>query len=276
MAARNSLTRAVVLFVLGLCSIAFRWLSLPSLFFCLVTLLTMPRKTNVPDPCRIWSLLWLSAIATSIGLTRFVYLDAVPGIVQAGEQSVMQTAVSHLREILRVEDALRNAAVNDADGDGIGSAALIGELAGTLPVRHGNLRHIPLNKRFQSSVDTPIGPAAILDGYAFIVCLRTTDGSYSARPNSDFDEESGEREFFAYAWPVDASRASFAIDAKDRILTRPNSKLGRPTYFGQLHPPDCAIVANAAVADGWSSWHGKKPRTRADRSQRTGWQNHDG
>jgi hypothetical protein len=211
----------------------------------------------------MWPMLWLAAAATLVGLTRFVYLDAVPGIVQGGEQAVMQRAVSHLREILRVEDAMRKLPLNDSDADGVGSAALIGELAGVIPARHGSVKQVPLNKRFQSTVDTPIGPAAVIDGYAFAVCLKTQSGDYSAKPGSAFDEEASEREFVALAWPLDASRSAFAIDADDRILARKNLDPSRPTYAGQMHPPSCKTVATAAEADGWTPWRGKQPRHRS-------------
>lgn len=276
MTVRDPFTRAMSLLVLGLCSVVLRWLSLPSLFFCLVALLITPREPRDPRLRRTWAALWLAALCTLIGLTRFVYLDAVPGIVQGGEQAVMQRAVSHLREILRVEDALRATSTNDADADGIGSAGLIGELAGVTPLRHGFIERPPLNKRFQSTVDTPIGPAAAIDGYLFVVCLPTIDGGYSARPGSSFDEESSEREFYAFAWPMDRSRNSFAIDATDRILVRSNAIVGANAYFGQLHPPDCAAVANDAAGDGWLPWRGKHARKGATLPKRANRVNQDG
>ncbi|HEY5955609.1 MAG TPA: hypothetical protein VIV60_03605 [Polyangiaceae bacterium] len=259
---RLSLQVALVL-SLALIAVVWRWLSLVSLFVCLVTLLTYPRGSGVKGSRWAWPILWVAASATLVGLTRFVYLDAVPGIVQGGEQAVQQRAVSHLREILRVEDAMRQAGVNDADGDGIGSAPLIGELAGVIPARKGVLGQIPLNKRFQATVDTPIGPAAVIDGYAFAVCLRTLVGNYSAKPGERFDEEASERMFVALAWPLDSSRSAFAIDADDRILMRMNHVPGRPNYAGQMHPPDCGTVADAASNDGWVPWRGKQPRPQA-------------
>lgn len=246
--------------LLGLLSIPLRWLALPGLF--LVLLLLLLGHATAPGPKRRWRQLAIGtgALTTAIGLYQFVRLDAVPGIVQGGEQAVMKRAVSHLREILRVQDAMRKNAAIDPDGDGLGSMAFIGELSGSVPVRSGKLERPPLNRRFQTTQDTPIGKAAMIDGYYFVVCLPTTTGGLSANSRDVVNEEQSEHQFLAYAWPEVETRNAYAISADDEILTRPPRVQGRPPYYGQLHPPDCAAALRGSTSDGWQRWQGKKPR----------------
>jgi hypothetical protein len=210
--------------------------------------------------------LFVAAGGTLVGLVRFVRLDAVPGIVSGGEQAVAKRAVSHLREILRVEDAMRRNGAIDPDGDGVGSAAFIGELSGSTPARHGRIEPPPLNRRFQMMKDTPIGRAAFIDGYYFIICLPKRQGGFGAGSGMDVDEERSEQSFLSYAWPEDPNRESYALDADERIWARSPNVPGRPTYFGQLHPPDCGAVLENPTKDGWSAWRGKKPRANREKS----------
>lgn len=260
--APRSLSRHLPLLglALGVLSIPLRWLSLPGLFVVLLLLLLGHASSNGPN--RVWRqfAVVVATLSTAIGLYQFVRLDAVPGIVQGGEQAVMKRAVSHLREILRVEDALRKNAAIDPDGDGRGSMAFIGELSGSVPPRSGKLLRPPLNRRFQTTQDTPIGKAALIDGYYFIVCLPAARGGYTADGTTPVDDERSERQFLAYAWPEAESRSAYSIDAEDEILTRPPRVEGRPTYSGQMHPPDCSATLRERERDGWTRWRGKKPR----------------
>jgi hypothetical protein len=243
-----------------------RWLSLPALFFVIVLVLT---RADVAAGVRkrfCQGALLVAALGTLVGLFRFVRQDAVPGIVSGGEQAVAKRAVSHLREILRVEDAVRRSGVIDPDGDRVGSAAFIGELSGSIPARHGHIERPPLNRRFQTTKDTPVGKAAFIDGYYFIVCLPTLKGGYAAVPGTDIDEERSEQSFLVYAWPEDPNRETYALDADERIWARSPTIPGRPTYFGQLHPPDCEAAAENPTKDGWVAWRGKKPRANRGNS----------
>jgi len=263
----NAVKWSVSCLVLGLASIHFRWLALPGLF--LTLLVNVLGTANSAGVYKRSSQLAVAVgtLGTLAGLFRFVRLDAVPGIVQGGEQAVMIQAVSHLREILRVEDAIRDSADIDPDGDGHGSAAFIGELSGSAIARYGHIDRPPLNRRFQTTKDTPLGKAAMIDGYYFAVCLPTKAGTYSAISSTEIDDEMSERKFIAYAWPEASTRNTFAIDANDEILTRPPSVLGRPTYYGQLHPPNCSVATSDRESDGWKPWRGKKPRAARVKNQ---------
>src|SRR5450432_2610684 len=60
--------------------------------------------------------LLVAALCATVGVFRFLVLEAVPGMVEGGTNATEQRVVSHLREILFAEDALRRNTFVDPDG----------------------------------------------------------------------------------------------------------------------------------------------------------------
>jgi hypothetical protein len=231
-----------------------------AVFSSLVGFLTLPKSGR--ERVAALSLAGLAALGTTVGMIRFVTGPALQGIVEAGTRAAGQRAVSRLREIVFAEDGMRRMAAIDGDGDGVGSAALLGELSGATPLRTGGTLGVPvLSREYRPTVETASGPAAAIQGYLYQVCLPQADGGFSAVPGALVDEESAERRFLAYAWPESAadrlSRVYF-IDEHERILVSSNrGDDGGLLYVGARRTPSCL---RAELDARFRPWRDKKPR----------------
>jgi hypothetical protein len=259
--AQIAIAAALTLALAALASIVYTKLSLPVGFLTFLGFLSLPPKA--PERRRLVQLLLaVAAVASTAGFARFIVLEAAPGMIQGGRNRTEQHAVSRLREIMVAEDALRKTAVVDPDGDRVGSAALLSELTGAAGVRGADrlARPILSPRHYRTLDETPIGPAALIAGYYFIVCLPTPAGGWTARPGEAVDEERAERRFLAYAWPAATGgpTAAFFIDEHETILTSENLEAGAPRFAGQFFPPRCDSALTEPGA--WSAWRGKKPR----------------
>jgi hypothetical protein len=221
-------------------------------------------KTKSPELRPAKLALAIAAVCSATATVRFAVTEAMPGIVRGGTYASEQRAVSRLREILFAEDVLRRKAMHDPDGDGVGSAALLGELTAEDGMRGARRLAPPLLEGYPKLVDTPIGPAAELGGYLFAVCLPVSGGGFSAREGETVDEERAERRFVAYAWPIGkgSGSAAYFLDEHERILTAPSSFAPGPERrSGYGNPPPCDDALAPATSGEWKPWRKKKPRT---------------
>lgn len=205
-------------------------------------------------------LLAVAALASTVGLLRFLVLEAIPGIVAGGNRFTEQRAISRLRELLFAEDSARHLAAHDPDGDHVGSALLLAELTAELPVRRGVRLQAPLLDGYPKRTDTSIGPAAEIGGYFLVVCLPKQGGGFTAQPADSVDEELAERRFIAYAWPSGTAPGlsqAVALDEHERILLAPSR---RGLRFGFAAPPSCDDAAGEATRTDWKPWKNKQPR----------------
>ncbi len=207
----------------------------------------------------------LASVCSAVALVLFVQREAFPSLVTAGNEARGFGAVSRLREILFIEDVMRQKAYLDPDHDGIGSAGLVVELSGKVPLRGRETLSPPLlNQTYSHIEDTKIGPAAVVAGYFLIVCLPRVGGGFTARPGDPVDDESAERRFVAYAWPAAAqhgSQEAYFLDEHENILLDENGAGGEPHYAGQYFPPPCDAALAEPTRGEWRVWKGKKPRT---------------
>jgi hypothetical protein len=250
----------------GLCGVAASSLLLLKLApFVLVAVfiayLALPRGVN-----RLLSWLTLAAgVLAMIGFFRFLIVEAMPGIVEAGTRATEDTAVSKLREILFAEDSMRRRADVDPDHDGIGSAGLLDELTGRVALRGVHRLEPPILERYPLPLETALGPAVPMGGYLFIICLPTPGGGWTARPASEVDEEAAERHFVAYAWPAADKRGlldAFFIDEHERILfSHSGEPEGHRSRLGLERPPTCDDALAPKTREAWQAWKGKRPRT---------------
>jgi hypothetical protein len=259
---RRTLGWLAGLLLVGAGAAAIPPLSVPAGVVVLILALSFPsaRRFRV----RFYVAVGLAALGTLVGLVRFATSKAMLGIVETGQSITATTALSKLREIVSAEDAARRTAAWDPDHDGIGSAGLVGALAGAFPFRPGApATPLVLNKYFQKQVETPIGPASLVDGYLFIVCLPTPSGDLTARPGDAVDDEFAERRFVVYAWPSVASgmSAAFFGDEHERLSFIDPPREAVPPYLGAEKPPACD-AAFGAGASVWKTWKNKKPRER--------------
>ncbi len=235
-----------------------------SVFAVLALVIALASAVRFAHPRRSSFLLalGLGTLLSGVGLYRFVTGDALSGIIEARGRATSAHAVSLLREILFAEDAARRYAMIDPDGDGIGSAGLLGELTGAQPARGRiHLAHPPLAPRLTPHVITPSGPALSADGYLYLVCLPGVGGTWVTRPDGAVDEELAERRWVAYAWPESSDGPhveTYFIDEHERILTFDNVD---PTGARILAGPERAPACDFALGNArFVPWKGKKPR----------------
>jgi hypothetical protein len=223
-------------------------LGLPAAFLSFIGVLALPRR-DAPGARGARLLVALSVACASVGVVRFVVEVAMAGIVRGGRAAAEQRAVSWLRDVLFAQDAMRKAGWIDPDRDGVGSAALLGELCSGDPLRGQSARRSGV-LTCGELIETPIGPAARKGGYLFAVCLPVRGGGWSAMPSADVDEDAAERSFIAYAWPDADGRFddTFFLDQDENIQ--------------QLAlPPGVALSCDVArTRPGWKPWRGKRAR----------------
>jgi len=256
---RPLLLRTVLAAAAALVSIYFTKLGLFAAAGTFVAWASLPRAEKGELRRERW-LLVVAALAASVGLLRFLVLEAIPGIVAGGNRFTEQRAISRLREVLFAEDTARRIAAHDPDGDHVGSAALLGELTGELGLRRGNHLPVPLLESFPKLVDTSVGPASEIGGYLLLVCIPKLGGGFTAQPLDAVDEELAERRFIAYAWPSGTAPGlnnAVALDEHEQISLAP-AKPGLRYGFGA--PPSCNDVVASETRGAWTAWRHKQPR----------------
>jgi hypothetical protein len=249
--------RLVALVALGIVANAWVELSIVAVLLILIITLSLPPLSRRARRIT-YAVVIASAVASGAGLLRFALTKAITGITEGGQRAASKSALWRLREVLLAEDALRKGALVDVDGDGIGEARLIDELAGVAGADRASLNL--LNYQFKERVETPLGGAIRVASHLFIVCLPTTGGGWSAHASAAVDHESSERRFVAYAWPDDGApdvNDVWFLDEHENILL-----LSQTTrrYHGRSHPPPCD--AALGEAKGWTRWKDKQPRDR--------------
>jgi hypothetical protein len=231
----------------------------------LLHVIALAATTRLEARERRWvlPLLLVSAACTAIAMTKFVLSDALTGIIEARGRDSSARAVSILREILFAEDAMRRYAFIDPDGDGVGSAARLGELTGVHGARGGKaLPTPPLEARLAPGVSTRSGPALEQGGYLFVVCLPGPGGRWATGPRDEVDDEAAERRFVAYAWPSAADAphsAAFFMDEHERILESDNRSGAGLRLVGPSSSPSCSDALDHAAL--YRPWRGKAART---------------
>ncbi len=213
--------------------------------------------------------LGLSLALAVVGLGRFVLVEALPGIVEAGGRASGGRAVSVLREISFAQDASRRHGLIDPDRNGVGGAGRLGELTGGVPARGARqLETPPLAPYLTPRILTPEGPAAEEQDYLYLVCVPGADGKLTARADAPVDERLAERRFVAYAWPRRGSHqtAAFFIDEHERILESDNGAAAGHTepdrlrLIGAERTPRCNDALAPETQKEWRVWRNKAPR----------------
>jgi hypothetical protein len=240
----------VLLLLLGVAAAFWPIVALPAAFASLLgwLALRLPSPADLPRP-RLW--LMLGTLGAAVGMSRFVVLDAVPGIVGGGRRAVEDQVVSRLRDVLFAEDAMRRGGWIDPDHDGIGSAAFLSELCGGEPLRGQPARETPVLHCGELETSA-LGPAARAGVYLYAVCLPGASGGWATRPGDAVDEEAAERRFLAYAWPSEDSPFSSAyfIDEHENIRVSPD-------VWARGEPPRCDAALSGSP---WPAWRNKTPR----------------
>jgi hypothetical protein len=259
-APQRQLVISGLVLLLSLAASFFSLLALPALVGTFIAFVAASRLPGARKRAN-YALLAVSGALSVFAFVRFLKTEAVAGIVQGGTRATEGRAVSRLREILFAEDVMRRHATWDPDGDGIGSAGLLGELTGELGVR-GHLPLVPpLLEGIPRAQTTSLGPAHVVAGYYFAVCLPTRDGGFSALPEAAFDDEASERRFLAYAWPVAENLGlsyAFMLDEHENIL-QAEAKRGKRSGFDA---PRCDDAVAPSSRQDWAPWQKKKPRER--------------
>lgn len=247
--------------LLGLACAALPKLALIALFSCVVLLISQQRL-RAHSPRLVTPLLVVAGLGTVTGLIRFTLTEAIPGILRGGTAAADKAALSKARQVVTAEDALRRGGFMDHDADKIGSAGLIAQLAGFVPLRGApSLDPAPLSYDASQLVDTALGPAMQSGSHLIIVCIPSAAGGFSADPTAAVDEERAEREYFIYSWPVAIGlgvQNAYAIDQHERIWVSTNTQNGTLRYAGPSFPPPCSAVQDPS--NGFTPWENKQPR----------------
>jgi hypothetical protein len=251
--------RTALAVTLALAALYFSKLALPAALLVFLSWLAAPLEPpRVKKRHRL--ALSVAAAASVVSVPLFLVREAVPGLVQGGTGAASQRAVSRLREFLFAEDAARRTASYDPDGDGVGSALLLGELTGEIGVRHAARLAPPLLERYPK-VESVHGQQALeIGGFWFMICVPAAGGGLTSDADARLDDEAGERRFVAYAWPSGRApglERAYFIDEHERILSAASDLELR---FGAEHPPACDDAVADATRDAWRPWRGKKPR----------------
>ena len=205
----------------------------------------------------------VGAVCATVGVFRFLVLEAMPGMVQGGTTAAEQRAVSRLREILFAEDAWRRNAFFDPDGDRVGSAGFLGELTGETGVRGGKPMDPSGLESYPKLADTRLGPAAEVGGYLVLVCLPKVGGGFTAQPGDAVDDERAERQFYAYAWPAQRGEGldfAYFLDEHERILLADSRETEPRRLIGVDAPPTCDDISAEHTKADWRVWRHKVPR----------------
>jgi hypothetical protein len=257
---RPLLLRTVLAAAAALVSVWFTKLGLFAAVGTFIAWASLPRLPKAELKRERWLLL-LAAVASSVGLVRFLIVEAIPGIVAGGNRFTEQRAISRLREMLFAEDLARRTAQHDPDGDKIGSALLLGELTGELPVRGKQPLPVALLESYPKQVQTELGPATEVGGYYVTICVPKVNGGFTARPADAVDEEAAERRFLAYAWPsgdAPGLESAVMLDEHENIWLAP-AKPG--VRWGHATPPPCDDAVAPETRGAWTPWRHKKPRS---------------
>jgi hypothetical protein len=257
---------SVFLWTVGLLALASGYETRASIFACLLLVIAFASHSRFDGQYKrtIFWLLVAGSVATSVGMVRFVWKEAVPGITEARGRATSKRAVSLLREILFAQDAARRYAMIDPDGDHIGGAGRLGELAGEDLARGVSiLRTPPLASHFAPRVGTPSGPASEQEGYLLLICVPGKVEAWVTFPQAEVDDEKSERNWVAYAWPMAANlghQAAYFINEHEQILEAQNIQDGKLRLVGPSAPPKCDDATHPATAKLWQPWNGKTRR----------------
>jgi hypothetical protein len=202
----------------------------------------------------------IAGVLAALSVLSFLVREGVPGIVGGGTRAAGQRAVSRLREILFAQDAARVHARWDPDGDGVGSALLLGELSGQDGVRGGARLDPPLLERYPRTEPVSGGRALEIGGYWFMVCV-PKQGGLTSEATDPIDDEAAERRFVGYAWPSGRApglRRAYFIDEHDRILSAPS----KPGLRSGGSGPRCDDALAPESRSDWVPWRNKTPRSK--------------
>jgi hypothetical protein len=251
--------RTALALTFSLAALYFSKLALPATLFVFLSWLSAPLEPPLVKK-RHRLALSLAAAASVVSVPLFLVREAVPGLVQGGTGAASQRAVSRLREFLFAEDAARRTASFDPDGDGVGSALLLGELTGEIGVRRGARLAPPLLENYPKLESVHGAHALEIGGFWFMICVPAAGGGLTSDADTPIDDEAAERRFLAYAWPSGRApglERAYCIDEHERILSAPSDLELR---FGAEHPPACDDAVSPATRDDWRPWRGKKAR----------------
>jgi hypothetical protein len=256
--------RVLLLCASGLVSLSITKLALFAAVGALLGYVSLPAEPRTLVRALKLSLI-VAGLCATVGVFRFLVLEAVPGMVMGGTSATEQRVVSRLREILFAEDALRKNAFVDPDADHVGSAEFLGEMSGEIGVRGGAPMPTALLEGYPKLVSTRLGPAGEVGGYLVTVCLPKRGGGFTADPSAAVDDERAEREFYAYAWPAERGQGldtAYVLDQHERILLADSRDTEPRRLIGVDAPPACDDVSAEATKGSWRVWRHKQPRTK--------------
>lgn len=250
--------------VTGVASLVETRLAVFAVLLLIIALASVSSTRTPPRGQTAWTWVLSGALVISIlGLGRFIFQEALPGISEAKGRDSSKRAVSLLREIYFAENAMRRYAMIDPDGDGVGGAGRLAELTGHAPARgRRNLQTLPLAPRLAPLIETAHGPATEHEGYLVLVCVPKAGGGLTAQMADPVDEERAERRWIAYAWPQASGlphKQAYAIDEHEGIFELDNENERGLIYVGAAYAPPCDALVRPE-GPRFRPWGGKKPR----------------
>jgi hypothetical protein len=163
----------------------------------------------------------LCALALVVGCAPGGGADSAEGRIDQNETM----AVSHLRSLVGAQTHAQSLCIIDQDGDNVGEFLLITELSGLRPVRAGGAgMKSPLLDPEVWRLST--GGFIEMHGYLFGVFLTGEGGgplSEAAEIGAAVDSNATEKEWVAYAWPVqygESGKRTFAVNQSGEVVAK--------------------------------------------------------
>lgn len=260
------LTRLVLLVVLAAIGVWETRLSLVAGFLTLMALVSRAVRSAPATQKRwVWGLVVVSLTLSVVGFVRFVVAEAIPGVIAGGRAAAEKHAVAYLRTIVAAQDYMRRSGQKDHDGDRIGSAGSLAELAGRRPLVEG--QGDSQNPLYVTAEQWLPESGFIASGaYVYRVCLPALGGGWVdpgvKDPNTLVDQERAEREYLVYGWPKTSSPGSptaiYVSDAYEAIRVKDVNAAEAPRFAGEQASVPCELAANDPA---FVPWNDKAPRT---------------
>jgi hypothetical protein len=221
---------------LAAASVVFSWLAILVLLMVLIVSLTHRGRPA-------WVVGVVGGVLSTAGLLRFVVEEAMPGIVQGGQRSAEDRAVSRLREILWAEQRALELRLGGTNPDGTARFAALDALLAQEP---------PILPRL-AYTSTTVPNVKLAGAYQYRVDV-SEDGKH----------------FWAYAWPElpgEVGNKAFVLTESDATCEN-NNAVSRyhgttrapPVGAGAVATPDDTGCGLGGDGQPWVRWKWKKVR----------------
>lgn len=172
---------------------------------------------------------WLACFLVGFGLA-----SCVREVLEFNPYAGEQPPIGRLKTLATSQEQLKQQALVDQDGDGVGEYGVFQELAGTMPCRGSGVVADPpfLPRELGTSAAGWARGEAIRSGYSLLIYLPDYTGApraekeISLRGTRADDANRQERSWVCYAWPTEAGvtgTRAFVVDEAGQVYWSDNA-----------------------------------------------------